>query len=145
MRKSEPQPPQGTSSTLRGLSKRFSFHSSPESFITSRLIDFQKQHSEVVDSRAVVRAKVLNRNVSVVSSYAQIKQVLEDDDAGYEASGAYTELMAPFSPSPNLLLMDGLNHAEMRKDWEQKIGPLREILVPLVHREIKKHICWKAH
>ncbi|KAI4706808.1 hypothetical protein J4E89_008504 [Alternaria sp. Ai002NY15] len=103
MPKPEPQLPQGSSSTLRGFAESFSFHNSPEAFITSRIIDFQRQHPEAVENRAIVRAKVLNRNVAIVSSHAQIHQVLAQDASGYEASGAYAELMAPFFPSPNLL------------------------------------------
>lgn len=139
MSKPEPQLPVGTSSTLQGLAETFSFHGSPESFITSRILAFHNAHPELVDSRAVIRAKVLNRNVAVVSSHSQILQVLNDDAAGYEACGAYDKLMAPFFPSPNLLLTDGSKHAEMRREWEEKMGSLHAKLVPLVQQVTTDH------
>ncbi|KAF2240556.1 cytochrome P450 [Trematosphaeria pertusa] len=138
MPKPDPQLPLGTSSTLRGLSETFSFHASPESFITSRILDFHKEHPQLVASRTVIRAKVLNRDVAVVSSHAQISQVLRDESSQYEACGAYNELMAPFFPSPNLLLTDGAQHRHMRNIWEAKISALRADSVSLV-QELTKH------
>jgi cytochrome P450 len=132
MPKPEPQLPLGSSSTLRGFAESFSFHSSPESFITSRIIAFQKEHPEAIEKRAIVRAKVLNRNVAIVSSHAQIHQVLGQDAAGYEASGAYAELMAPFFPSPNLLLTDGDEHASMRHTWEARMEKFKTVVVRVV-------------
>jgi cytochrome P450 len=139
MPKPEPQLPLGSSSTLRGFAESFAFHNSPESFITSRIIAFQKEHPEAVENRAVVRAKVLNRNVAIVSSHTQIHQVLADDAAGYEASGAYAELMAPFFPSPNLLLTDGDKHASMRRTWETRMESLKAVLIPLVSGRVDQH------
>jgi cytochrome P450 len=139
MPKPEPQLPLGTSSTLRGLSESFAFHSSPQSFIASRILSFHKAHPEIVDSRAVVRAKVLNRNVAIVSSHAQIQQVLADDSGGYDAGGAYNELMAPFFPAPNLLLTDGQKHGEMRATWEERMGSLNDGLVSLVQQHTRDH------
>ncbi|KAF2865061.1 cytochrome P450 [Massariosphaeria phaeospora] len=136
---SNPQLPLGTSSTLRGLSETFSFHSSPESFITSRILSFQNEHPELIETRAVIRAKVLNRNIAVVSSHAQIQQVLTDDAAGYEASAAYDELMAPFFPSPNLLLTDGEKHGDMRRTWDVRMVALQERLKTLVRRQTEEH------
>lgn len=138
MPKPEPRLPLGTSSTLRGLSETFAFHSSPESFITSRIISFNKEHPELVQNRSVVRAKVLNRNVAVVSSYAQVRQVLEDD-SGYEASVAYAELMAPFFPSPNLLLVDGSAHAELRNTWDARVGAMHGKLHSLAQQQTETH------
>ena len=135
----EAQLPPGSSSTLRGLSETFSFHSSPENFITSRIRAFHKEHPELVASRSVVRAKVLNRNIAVVSSHAQIRQILCDDSARYEASGAYAELMAPFYPSPNLLLTDGVQHREMRETWDPRIDALRPNASPLVEKLTREH------
>ncbi|KAI4621396.1 uncharacterized protein J4E87_006612 [Alternaria ethzedia] len=139
MPKPEPQLPLGSSSTLRGFAESFSFHNSPESFITSRIIAFQKEHPEAVENRAIVRAKVLNRNVAIVSSHAQIHQVLAQDAAGYEASGAYAELMAPFFPSPNLLLTDGDEHASMRQTWEARMESLKKMLAPAVSGRVNQH------
>jgi cytochrome P450 len=139
MPKPEPQLPLGSSSTLRGFAESFSFHNSPESFITLRILAFQKEHPEAVENRAIVCAKVLNRNVAIVSSHAQIHQVLGQDAAGYEAGGAYAELMAPFFPSPNLLLTDGDKHAYMRQTWEARMKRLRDALHPLVSRQTDQH------
>lgn len=123
------QLPVGNASILSGLSENFSFHSSPESFITSRILQHARSHPELVASRTVVRARILNRNVAVVSSHAQIQQVLSEDRTGetqpaYVASAAYDELMAPFFPSPNLLLADGSAHADMRHNWESRMAGL---------------------
>jgi cytochrome P450 len=133
MEKSDrPQLPQGTSTTLGGLSETFSFHSSPESFITSRVISLQAQQPELFDSRAPVRAKILNRNIAVISSHAQISHILtanashDADESTFVAAEAYQPLMGPFFPSPNVLLADGSRHREMRAPWEQRmmdIGP----------------------
>ena len=139
MSKPEPQLPLGSSSTLRGFAESFSFHNSPESFITSRILAFQKEHPEAVENRAIVRAKVLNRNVAIVSSYAQIRQVLAQDAAGYEACGAYSELMAPFFPSPNLLLTDGEKHTSMRQTWETRMKDLKEMLRSVVGLHTDQH------
>ncbi|KAI4941681.1 hypothetical protein J4E91_010555 [Alternaria rosae] len=139
MPKPEPQLPLGSSSTLRGFAESFSFHNSPESFITSRIIAFQKQHPGAVENRAIVRAKVLNRNVAIVSSHAQVHQVLAQDAAGYEASSAYAELMAPFFPSPNLLLTDGDEHASMRQTWEARMESLKAVLAPAVSERVDQH------
>jgi cytochrome P450 len=139
MSKSDAQLPPGSSSTLRGLSETFSFHSSPESFITSRIRAFHKERPELVASRSIVRAKVLNRNIAVVSSHAQIRQILCDDSAHYEASGAYAELMAPFYPSPNLLLTDGTHHREMREMWEPRIAKIQANADPLVEKLTQEH------
>jgi cytochrome P450 len=138
MPKPEPQLPLGTTSTLRGITENFAFHNSPESFITSRIVAFQKQNPELVDNRAIIRAKVLNRNVAVVASYAQVQQVLNDAD-GYEASAAYTELMGPFFPSPNVLLTEKNTHTELRKTWEERMSSSHERLLPLVHQQTEKH------
>ena len=55
--------PHGSPTTLSGLSETFSFHSSPQSFISSRILAFQASHPEFTQSRTPIRAKVLNRNV----------------------------------------------------------------------------------
>lgn len=139
-----PQLPAGTSFTLRGLSQNLSFHSSPEAFITTKVLEFQRAHPDLINSRAVVRAKILNRNVAIVSSHAQIQQVLCDRGDGgepaYTASEAYDELMAPFFPSPNLLLADGMGHAQMREGWEQRMRELPSGLLEVVGEVTKVHL-----
>jgi cytochrome P450 len=122
-----PQVPQGTSSTLSGLTETFSFHSSPESFIASRVLAFQAEQPEAFDARLPIRAKVLNRNVAVISSHAQIAHILapnsnETGEPAFVAAEAYEPLMADFFPSPNVLLTDGLRHDAMREPWEQRMS-----------------------
>ena len=124
--KSPPQLPLGTTSTLRGITENFSFHASPESFIASRIQQWQqRQDPSVLDKRTPIRAKILNRNVAIISSYRQTQAILnadndEDEEATgkqppYIASQAYHELMVEFFPPLNLLLSDGCPHRKMRK------------------------------
>jgi cytochrome P450 len=143
--KPPPQLPSGTTSTLRGISENFSFHASPEAFITSRVLAYQRANPTAVSSRVIIRAKILNRNVAVVSSHAQITHIMNDTNADeaetppYTASAAYAELMAPFFPSPNLLLMDGKEHAQMRGVWEGMMTEVPGKTKPLVARFTREH------
>ncbi|OCL13374.1 cytochrome P450 [Glonium stellatum] len=149
--KPTPQLPTGNASVWHGISENFSFHSSPESFIASRVLDYQKANPELLASRVVIRAKILNRNVAVVSSHAQITQVLqsaagsEDESPAYVAGAAYNELMAPFFPSPNLLLMDGQAHSCLREEWEKRIHHVPETLQPLISRLTRAHFASLAN
>ncbi|KAI7082172.1 hypothetical protein KC356_g8583 [Hortaea werneckii] len=132
MPKPEAQLPPGTSSFLSGASENFSFHSSPESFIVNRILQYHKDRPEEVDKRTTVRAKILNRNVAVVSSYEQIQQVLEPPDGTakenqqppYVATAPYNRLMEPFFPPPNLLLKDGCPHQNSKDQWRRLVQPL---------------------
>lgn len=145
--KPPPQLPWGNPSTLQGVSENFSFHASPESFITQRVLRLHRSNPEMVDSRAPVRAKILNRNVAVVSSHDQVRQVLEatsTDDSGdspaFVASAAYDKLMGPFFPSPNLLLADGAAYARMRKPWDERVADLPDQLREGVAKIAKAHV-----
>lgn len=130
-----PQLPLGTGSTLRGITENYSFHASPEHFIASRVTAFQQsQDPDILNKRTPIRAKILNRNVAVISSYEQIKGVLEHDTAKTEgdnqrptfvAADAYMQLMDQFFPPPNLLLGDGNEHLHKRKLWETRMGDLQ--------------------
>ncbi|RMY71611.1 hypothetical protein D0863_05040 [Hortaea werneckii] len=134
MPKPEARLPPGTSSFLSGASENFSFYSSPESFIINRILQYHKDRPEEVDKRTTVRAKILNRNVAVVSSYEQIKQVLEPSDGTvkenqqppYVAKAPYNRLMEPFFPPPNLLLKDGCPHQKSKDQWRQLVQPLSD-------------------
>ena len=121
-----PTLPPGSPSLLSGLSETFSFHSSPESFITSRVLAFRASNPSLAESRSPIRAKVLNRNVAVISSYDQIKQLLCDEAiaSNLSASKAYDELMAPFFPPPNLLLSDHLAHRALKDVWKSRMRVL---------------------
>ncbi|MDI1486557.1 MAG: hypothetical protein OHK93_005788 [Ramalina farinacea] len=118
--------PPGSSSILSGLSETFSFHSSPESFITSRVLAFRRSHPSLADSRTPIRAKVLNRNVAVISSYDHVRTLLCDEDVimNLSSSKAYDELMAPFFPPPNLLLLDPPEHGPRKAQWLESMAEL---------------------
>ena len=129
-----PQLPHGSPTTLNGLSETFSFHSSPETFIASRVLAYQAERGNLVDPVPPVHAKILNRNVAVISSLAQITHMLSpsDNESGdaasptFVAAKAYEPFMAAFYPTPNLLLSEGADHARMRTPWErrmQRLGP----------------------
>ena len=122
-----PALPTGSSSLFTSLSETFSFHSSPEAFITSRLLAFRSSNLSVAESRNPIRAKVLNRNVAIISSYRHVRQILcepSDADCPFSAAKAYDELMAPFFESPNLLLSDPPSHGIMRQLWDARMDDL---------------------
>lgn len=144
--KPPPQVPKGTSSLVTGASENLSFHNSPESFLASRILQHHKDHPEAVQRRDPVRAKILNRDVIVLSSYHQIRQVLDpandgdDKDDGkqkeppFVATAPYDQLMEPFFPPPNLLLNDGSSHASMKSAWQ----PCSHALASLASSETLK-------
>lgn len=125
---------------LRSIPENFAFHTSPESFIASRIQQATEADPSLLSNRIPIRAKVLNRNVAVVSSYKQIQAVLdhadtESDVPPYEARSAYNELMRNFFPPPNLLLADGCPHRDMKKSWEDGFGAIssfRDVLNAVV-------------
>lgn len=133
--------PHGSPTTLSGLSETFSFHSSPEHFITSRVLAFQASHPELAQTRAPIQAKVLNRDVAVISSYEQVKQCLSDEETAIRLSSskAYNELMAPFFPAPNLLLTDPPTHGPMKQSWIARMASLRENSRSLIQELILDH------
>ena len=146
--KPRPQLPHGSPTTFNGLSETFAFHSSPETFIASRVLAFQAQHDTTnasEDPRPAVHAKILNRNVAVISSHAQITHILssssdnEDEEPAFIATKAYEQFMAPFYPSPNLLLSDGQEHAKMRTPWERQMGNLRSRTQQFVKEASERH------
>jgi hypothetical protein len=133
-----PQLPQGPITLIGTLSDNFAFHASPESFIASRILALHTQNPTLSQPPGILRAKILNRNVAVVSSAPIVRAILGDD--GYEdeqvfiereevpgesftAGKAYDELMKPFFPPPNLLLMDVPGHAGVKERW---MGRMRE-------------------
>lgn len=89
-----------------------------------------------------MRARILNRDVAVISSHAQVCEVLGGGGAGddgavgkgkgnqegaepaFVATAAYDKLMGPFFPAPNVLLADGAAHTRIRQDWDARISPL---------------------
>ena len=123
-----PALPHGSSSVLYALSETFSFHSSPEAFITSRVLAFRSSNPNLAELRTPIRAKVLNRDVAVVSSFDHVHQVLCESDEGqscpFSAGQAYDELMAPFFPPLNLLLSDPPTHGGAKRTWEARMALL---------------------
>ena len=133
--------PYGSPTTLSGLSETFSFHASPEAFITSRVLAFQASNASLADSRTPIRAKVLNRNIAVISSYDHIKQLLWDEanTSGLSAGKAYDDLMAPFFPPPNLLLADGPSHQLPKDAWVSRMASLPAEIQSLVQETLLSH------
>ncbi|KAK5150233.1 hypothetical protein LTR04_006856 [Oleoguttula sp. CCFEE 6159] len=144
----EPQLPPGQISALSTLSQSMSFHSSPESFISSRAQNLSSSSTHrPLDGKtsstlpSIVRARILNRNVAVVSSHQFCKDVLEAEsgrrqDSFRLASGesvgpttftvnaAYSQLMSDFFPSPNILLLDKPVHDGQRTLWNEQLSSL---------------------
>lgn len=147
--KPPPQVPKGTSSLLTSPTENLSFHSSPESFLASRILQHHKDHLEAIEKREPVRAKILNRDVIILSSYHQIRQVLdpasEESDGGgdppFVAVAPYRQLMEPFFPLPNLLLNDGAAHSTMKTSWHPCSHALTSLATsPLLKDLIRTHL-----
>ena len=118
--------PYGSPTILSGFSETFSFHATPEAFITSRVLAFQASNASLTDSRTPIRAKVLDRNIAVVSSYDHVQQLLcnEAYTSRLSAGKAYDDLMAPFFSPPNLLLADEPPHQAMKNAWGSRMASL---------------------
>lgn len=155
--KPPPALPPGPTTLLSILTSTFTFHASPESFITSHILSHQAANPDAITTRAVVRAKILNRNVAVVSGYDDVRAVLVADGGGgdgeegqsgmdeaekgsFTAAPAYNDLMATFFPPPNLLLSDGIAHASLYRIWKARIAPLPSELQPFVEKATRTHL-----
>ncbi|MCJ1244425.1 hypothetical protein MMC30_001623 [Trapelia coarctata] len=161
----QPQLPQGDFSVLSTLSQSLSFHSSPESFISSRIQHAALQKAEQDEGQAhvragpqVVRARILGRNVAVVSSHQLCKDVLsvgsgisqstvtaavEGESIGpstFVAQPAYKELMADFFPPPNILLEDLPTHEQKRNAWNEHLQSFTEDSTPVIRQIVVEHI-----
>lgn len=144
-----PQLPPGDFSAFSTLSQSLSFHSSPESFISSRaqLAAVRPSDQAQSDEKAssipwIVRARILNRNVAVISSHRFCEDVLnfgidgrqnsfkaakEGEKIGPETFAvrpAYLQLMSDFFPPPNILLIDVPDHNVKRKMWDEQLSSL---------------------
>ncbi|KAL8779826.1 MAG: hypothetical protein Q9194_001252 [Teloschistes cf. exilis] len=135
--------PHGSPTTFAGLSETFSFHASPESFISSRVLAFQKSDPALARSRTPIHAKILNRNVAVISSYDHVRQILCDEAVASNLSSgkAYDELMAPFFPPPNLLLLDAPEHQQQKFNWQERMKTLESIVCATVSKIVLDHLC----
>ena len=131
--------PHGSPSIFSTLSESLSFHASPESFITARVLAFRSQHPDLAEARVPIRAKVLNRNVAVISSYKHVIHLLGDEASKLSSSKAYDELLAPFFPPPNLLLSDPPDHDPMKKKWRVRMAELSNQVCPKVEAITMSH------
>ena len=141
-----PQLPSGDFSILSSLSQSLAFHSSPESFISSRAQAAaprraeQIANEEVTCSSKIIRARILGRNVAVVSSHQICEDIMkagsgelqssvtaaEKDqtisETTFTARSAYFQLMSDFFPAPNILLLDRPEHHSKRTSWEDQLS-----------------------
>ena len=159
---SEPKLPQGDFSLLSTLSQTLAFHSSPESFISSRAKQVGSKSREFGEDQRkkqqVIRARILNRNVAVISSYRICRDILHaasglpQDTVRAAMAGerigkqtlavqpAYHELMADFFPPPNLLLEDHPNHEAKRAAWEAQLSTFVDETEDTVRSIVLKHM-----
>ena len=137
----KPVLPYGSPSIFSGLSESLGFHTSPESFITSRVLALEKAKPDLASSRTPVHARILNRNVAVISAHHHVRQILEDQKIASSTSAdlAYDELMAPFFPPPNLLLLDPPAHGVLKESWLKRMDALVEDLRPRLDSIIYGH------
>lgn len=144
-----PQLPPGDFSALSTLSQSLSFHSSPESFISSRTrhaasraSDHAQDEGEASSIPRIIRARILNRNVAVVApsqlcedvlkvgsgeSQNSIRAAIQGETIGrdtFAVRPAYHQLMSDFFPPPNILLIDLPDHDAKRQSWEEQLSSL---------------------
>lgn len=141
-----PQLPPGDFSALSTLSQSLSFHSSPESFIFSRARHAASTGTHQAQRKdgasPIVRARILNRNVAIVSSHQFCEDVLKlghaenqnsitaasnEETVGpdtFAVQPAYFQLMADFFPPPNILLVDSHAHLTKRRLWDDQLSSL---------------------
>ncbi|KAF7514262.1 hypothetical protein GJ744_000032 [Endocarpon pusillum] len=113
---------------LSALSQSFSFHSSPESFISSRLQDLAISDPEQLPSttgkKNIVVASILNRKVHIVSSYQLCKDVLEASSSASSSNptpstitattaGIFSKHVNPPSPDADILAAGPAYHQLM--------------------------------
>ena len=127
------------------LNQTFAFHASPEDFISSRLQELAISKADLLPAngeKSIVRASILNRDVHVVTSYQLCKDILHCDGQNrsnkirasssnaelrpdtFTVGPAYRELMSDWFPAPNILMEDGLTHAEHKKRWKEQLSTL---------------------
>lgn len=151
---------------LSSLSQSLSFHASAQSFLEATP---SPTGSNIPHAHDFVRAKILNRDVTVISSYRHCREILhatgernptpDDDDPSsslrlltrqdgvpvtpdsiFTVAPAYRELMADFFPAPNLLLLDAPHHQPKRRKWDSYMADLAVRTSPLVRGCIERHV-----
>ncbi|MCJ1310472.1 hypothetical protein MMC25_004136 [Agyrium rufum] len=161
-----PPLPKGDFSALSTLSQSLSFHSSPESFIASRIEQSRTQLESInpdAPKPIAVRARILNRNVAVISSSELCNEILkvggnaplkcirpaEEGETisreTFAVAPAYRELMADWFPPPNLLLEDGETHAEKRRMWDAQLTDFPNHIARTVRAITEQHLeAWRS-
>lgn len=153
-RRPPPYRPGRSGKPLSSLSQSLSFHASPQSFLGT---------DDAQNVPNFVRAKILNRDVTVISSYRHCREILEATEGdstlellaaqdgspispnAFTACSAYRELMADFFPAPNLLLLDAPNHSPIREKWNAHMVDVSERIPLLVRDCVKQHMeRWNA-
>lgn len=140
---------------LSTFSQSKSFHDSPQLFL-----GYDNTRKNVPN---FVRAKILNRDVIVVSSYKHCRDVLQATTEGanseliaerdsdslseetFTVSPAYHELMADFFPPPNILLLDAPEHRHARQKWDKCMDDVLPHIPSVVRQCFKNRAAkWKA-
>ncbi|KAA8645257.1 hypothetical protein EYZ11_007788 [Aspergillus tanneri] len=129
---------------LSTFSQSLSFHASPQSFLLAP--DLTDPTHPRGTTPNFVRAKILNRDVAVISSYRHCQEILyatgEEESSSqphrdnlvsdriggkinpgvFTVGPAYRELMVDFFPAPNLLLLDSPRHQPTRQRWDKHMA-----------------------
>jgi cytochrome P450 len=143
-----PELPSGNSSIFSTLNQSLAFHDSPEVFISSLSVTPAAPRIlySTPSPRKVVRARLLNRDVAIVSSYQICKDILSTEESTLESGNstvtdengnnaspatfsahlAYRELMSNFFPLPHLLIESFPAHTQRRKQWGSSFALLPE-------------------
>lgn len=154
-------PPGGDSNLLSTISQSLAFHSSPDVFLSTRQTT-DSTHGQ--SAPAVVRAKILNRDVAVISSYEHCKDILAATDStsssavpaetsirtAHEGDGicestfgvlpAYRQLMVDFFPAPNLLLLDTPHHRPKRQVWDEHMSKVCQASSAIIRQIVTEEL-----
>lgn len=142
------------SRAFSSLSQSLSFHASPHSFLAGDpALDRSASLGAVPN---FVRAKILNRDVTVISSYQHCHEVLHGGTVKealvtsrdgspvspntFTVAPAYRELMADFFPRPNVLLLDPPEHESARQKWDSHMADVSACIPGLVRDCVEEHI-----
>ena len=106
----------------------------------------------------VIRAKILNRNIAVITSHRLCADVLRASDGEpqdtltaavdgesigpdtFAVQSAYHELMSDFFPPPNLLLLDGSKHQIARAAWDEQLSSFPADVKSVIQKTVNQHI-----
>nr|KMM66723.1 hypothetical protein CPAG_03061 [Coccidioides posadasii RMSCC 3488] len=152
---------------LSTINQSLSFHASPELFLSTApgAADETRDQSNALPS--IVRAKILNRDVAVISSYRHCRDILQAThgaslsptepgsvarDGGdpitpstFTVGPAYRELMSDFFPLPNLLLLDLPGHSQAKLHWEEHFARVFAQIPNLIRDTVVDHLTTWSH